>query len=325
MIGVYITKFSGIPADSWLVVTICVIMCAQIYVGDILQKSYLRFLGTLFGCLLGAFVLLAFGATNVSIVVTIAFATFVFSYIATGSERISNVGTLGALTIVIVMLNNEPSLKATGTRFLEICAGIIIATVVSRYILPIHASDHIIHAQSETLEKLHDYYFNTIVTHDPKLLPFDYYGIDEGIGIALSAQRQMAKSASKTWFEPTFDRKGFLESIYCEKEILRAINFMYNALEGLGDTRKPFLDLRALHQFHETILYSLKSLIDFPETNCVTSILSISTFIELKENVQKYDTQFSKEELFYVEGFLFSAEILVKNLIRLSNFYKTTS
>src|SRR5437588_5452903 len=81
VLGIALTKWIGFSTGQWVVLTIIVLMCAQIYVGSVIQKSYWRFLGTLVGTVIAILALISLGTTNLSIGVTVAISSFLFSYI----------------------------------------------------------------------------------------------------------------------------------------------------------------------------------------------------------------------------------------------------
>src|SRR3990167_4305442 len=88
IIGLILTKLIQFPSDLWIVVSILVVMCAQMYVGSALYKAYLRFLGTTLGCLFAVTAILIGENSYVAIVSTIAISSFIFSYLATGQENL---------------------------------------------------------------------------------------------------------------------------------------------------------------------------------------------------------------------------------------------
>jgi uncharacterized membrane protein YccC len=324
IVGLLVTKALALPVDSWVLVTICVIMCAQVFVGDILQKSYLRLLGTVFGGMLACVVLLTFGANGVSIPMTIVAAAFLFSYLATGSESISYAGTLGALTTVIIMTNAHPSVHVACSRFLEIFIGIAVAAIVSRLIFPIRARDHLIRSHYETLSRLRLYYIKIVMTGEYDMGSTEYYELDEKIASALSAQRQLAKMASRKWFEPAFDRKGFLQSIYCEKEILRSINFMHIAKLDIERLQAFPMDRPSVSGFNEMIVRSLDLLIEMnmPSVSNGCPLPLSSCLADLAREMRKNGKEPGGEAMHSVEAYLFSAGILTTNISKLIEFHE---
>src|SRR3990167_1937548 len=194
IIGLTISRLIGFPADQWVIITIIVVMCAQIYVGSVLKKSYLRFLGTLIGCLFAMTAIMISNSSDISILLTIGLSSLIFSYIATSQENLSYAGTLGAVTTAIIMLGQVPTLTFAMERFLEISVGLFIATIVSQFILPINARTHLERTQAKTLEQLRDYYTESLVNkNDMEQNSKDE--LDENIVKSLSKQRQLAKES----------------------------------------------------------------------------------------------------------------------------------
>ena len=96
--------------DQWLIITIIVVMCAQLSVGSMMQKSYMRFLGTLSGSMIAALTLVIFGINELAFAIVITMGVLFFSIIATSDKNFSESGTLGAVTVVIILINPHPTL-----------------------------------------------------------------------------------------------------------------------------------------------------------------------------------------------------------------------
>lgn len=322
MIGIVMAKTIGTPADQWVVITIIVVMCAQLYVGSVIQKAALRLLGTLIGCLIAAFALVTAGNSNTVILATITLASFVFSYFATAKDTLSYAGTLGAVTTAIIMMGNQPTLLFAGQRFLEISGGILIATLVSQFILPIHASNHLRRAQARTLEQLRDYYTKAMMTPPPDEPTLDYQELDEVIVKSLLKQRVLAKESSTEPLHPEFSTTHFMQSLYCEREILRCITFMHYALTHIKSARDAYFQSPGAHFFNEIIIQSLNALIQALENPGDNSLhIHIPSLTPLKDELQKNLEKLSREDLIHVDGLLFCAEILLQSLAKLAEVY----
>lgn len=322
IIGFLLTRLVGFPADQWIVVTIIVIMCAQLYVGGVVQKAYFRFLGTLAGCLIATLTLILVGDSNLAIALTISISAFLFSYVATSREDLSYACTLGAVTTVIIMLGQKPTLAFAASRFLEISVGILIATLVSQLVLPIHARTHLRRNQAATLSEMRDYYTACMVTREIDKAPFYYEELDENIVKSLSKQRQLAKDAIREPWGSSFDPNVFIQSLYCEKEILRAINFMHTALQHIKSVDKLLAPSSTLHAFNDHIIQALNTLIRAAEQKPVpTEHIHIPAIYKLKEDIRKNFIFPPQEDQLYLEGFLFSADTLAHYLIRLASLY----
>lgn len=323
ILGFLLTKIIGFPADQWIVITIIVVMCAQIYVGSVVQKAYLRFLGTLIGCLCAALTIITIGDTYTVAAITIGLSSFIFSYIATSQENLTYAGTLGAVTTAIIMLGQKPTVVFALQRFLEISVGILIAALVSQFILPIHARSHLRRSQAATLEQLRDYYLGTLMEISPDI-PTDYHELDESIVKSLLKQRQLAKESAREPLGITFDPTHFMQTLYCEREILRAITFMNNALTHTGKQHEFLTQSTAMHSFNDAILKTFNTLVETINADIPASTpLPIPSISGIKEDLQKKLNTYSDQEslCLYIDGFLFSAEILTTSLQKLALLY----
>lgn len=322
--GVFIAETIGGPGSLWVPITIVVVMCAQIYVGSVIQKAYLRFLGTLLGCIVATFALITFGHSQLTIVLTIGFASFIFSYLAASSANFIYPGTLGAVTTIIIMLGQKPNVYVALERFLEISLGILIATAISQVILPIHARTHLRRTQAKTLAQLRDYYLSYIVQYCDPLATSLKQDLeqDENIVISLSKQRQLAKEAAKERFGEFYQHEHFLKTLQSERNLLRAIHFMHHAILALTN-RDHFSHSAELRNFNGAIVQAFNVLISTIEKN-ETSDHPFPTFsLQTLHDELKNNHGLTTAELVDIDGFLFIAKILTNNLIALAINYQT--
>lgn len=319
VIGYLIARLIGFPADQWIVISIIVVMCAQIYVGGALQRSYLRFFGTAVGCLFATATILFTDSSYWSILATIAIAGFVFSYIATGKEKYTYMAQLGAVTTVIIMFGHPPSLSLAGMRFLEISLGIFIAAIVSQFVFPIHARTHLRRSQAFAISQIKELYNSVITTrfsNDNKIKPSS---LDEKIVLSLIKQRQLAKDSAREPMGKPYDPEHFTRSLYCEREILRAINFMDLALSHIEDAKSVYPELSALGKFNDTVMNALDVLSNALRTKSYdTSHIHLPNIDELRSSIYAHTRFKDSSERLYINGFLFSAEVLIENLTELA-------
>ena len=140
LISMIVTRVGDFPAQGqWVLITVLVVMCAQSRVGAIMQKSYMRFWGTLLGASIAALTLTLAYPSLLWVTLTLCFATALFSYIADSPSYLSEAGPLGAVTVVIILIGQKPSYGTVLSRFLEINLGILIALFVSRFLWPLHS------------------------------------------------------------------------------------------------------------------------------------------------------------------------------------------
>jgi uncharacterized membrane protein YgaE (UPF0421/DUF939 family) len=308
-IGILLTYIISFPSDQWVVITILVVMCSQLYVGSVLQKSYLRFIGTLVGCLFAIFALLTMGDNRLAVAATVGISGFIFSFISAGRENLSYACTLGAVTTAIIMLGQKPTILFASERFLEITVGLLIATLVSQFILPIHARTHLRRAQIDTLEKMRSYYISSLTKPGSHVDKLNYFALDEEIVKTLSKQRQLAMDSRRERLGVAFNQERFLQKIYCEKEILRAITFMHIAYKKIVQSAPDFANSPSLIHFNQAILNAFDSIVKALAAEKQKVSIVIPHINELVTDCHKD---------LYTDGFIYCAELLSNNLVQLA-------
>lgn len=320
LIGFVLIRFSKLPIDQWLIITIIVVMTAQISVGSMLQKSYMRFLGTFIGSVLAALTIILYGNHFLSSAAIIVLSVIFFSYLATGPSQIREAGTLGAVTVVIILVGSHPTLWTAMDRFLEISGGILIAALVSQFILPIHARAHLRRSQVQTLQQLRHYYESVLFFQDEDKIIHD---LEQPIIKSLTKQRTLAEMARREPFGKKFDSEHFTQFLQCEIEIMRSIDFMHYAYKHDNNSFIVLKNILPLQEFHQQILSALQSIeetIEHPSNR--TQSISIPSLHLIKEEIQKSQQDLSSDEKLTVNGFLFCIEILVEQLDKLMLLYQ---
>lgn len=314
LIGYAITKSVHFPVDQWLIITILVVMCAQMNVGSMIQKSYMRFLGTLLGSLVAIFTLTFFGTKPIVIAIVLFLAAMLFSYIATSQKSYSDSGTLGAVTISVILVGQHPTVITAAGRFLEISIGILIAALVSQFILPIHARRNLRNIQAHTLRQLRDYYQATLINEHIDYPLKNLTTLDETIAKSLIEQRKLSMEAMREPFKKVYNLKRFTQLLWGEKEILRCIGFMYHAYHASPRVYTLFSTMRVLHQFHTSACDTLDKIANFFEKNDHKKEIALPSVAELKTAIFSGIKILTQEEAVYASGFLCAAEILVARM-----------
>lgn len=310
-LGFFLTRIISLPSDQWVIITIAVIMCAQLYVGSVLQKSLLRFLGTIIGCLFAIVCLKLMGTQALGIGIALVISGFCFSFVATAQENYAYAGTLGAVTVPIILLGQEPTIFFAVSRFLEISLGLLIATLISQFILPIHARTHLKRAQMNTLNLMANYYRECMSTQLNELAHEEH---DEAIVKTLLKQRTLAKESSRELLGKRFNPEHFTACLYYEREMLRAITFMQLAKTHLD--HHVVFQTEPVIQFHDQIIKAITVLSNSFKNNQTPDSLPVLNINALTEAFTPFKSD-AKETL-YLDGYLFNAEILVHNIKRLA-------
>ena len=315
LLGLIVASFLPFNGDQWLVITILVVMCAQINVGSVLSKSSMRLIGTISGSIIASLTLLLFGANQAVTAAVIALAGIVFSYIATGENRYSDAGTLGAVTITVILLGQSPTALTALHRCIEISLGICVAALVSQFVLPIRARDHLQGMQAKAIQQLKNYYEITFIkTYNEAAM----YELDEAIVKSLSAQRTLAKQSSREPFGEAFDPVHFNQLLRCEKEIFRSISCMHYAGEMLPKDKNILLEMVSVKKFHQTICDTLAKIASGIEEKTFKDMtVTIPSVQPVKDELHVLRIQLPEDEIVYLDGFLFCAEILVVQLTQM--------
>ncbi len=304
--------------DSWLIITIAVVMCAQVNVGSVLIKSYMRFLGTLGGSILAAVTITLFGTEVVPTAFTVASGAMIFSYIATSEKSYSDSGTLGAVTVIVILLGKHPTITTALMRFLEISVGILIAALVSQFVLPIRARDHMRKTQADTIEGIRDFYYETLMIEQTDAVVARYQEIDENIVKSLSAQRSLSKEAHREPFGVAFDRDKFTQVLRCEKEVFRSIVCMHYAYEMMPAGKDLIAMLPPVQDFHLGMCDAFEKIsICIRRSDFRHTPVTIPSLQPIKLALMHMSREFSSDDLVYVDGLLFCAEILIIHLTEL--------
>ena len=316
LIGFSLTRIISFPYAQWVVISILVVMCAQIYVGGVLQKSYIRFLGTLCGCVIALISIELFHSSLWAISIILALSSFFFSYIATaGKDTLSYFGTMGGVTLSIILLGTrDPSFDFAAARFLEITVGIFIATVVSQFLFPIHAKTHLQKAQTETMRKLIEFYDKTLISEVVAVQTVQEHNLDEEIDKSLLKQRQLEKETNKDLFNSSYNTTQFSQYLFCERQILRAINFMHVAQDGLKKNSQTADILHHFKKFHQEVLVALTMIEDKMKggNNDIDSIE-----IPSMEDLRHASVALSLDERIYFDSLLFHSELIIEHIQKL--------
>jgi len=257
LLGLLVTKIIPLPVDQWLIITIVVVMCAQVSIGGLLQKSYMRFLGTVAGTLIAAITLLFFGAQLWVIVLVLGFSAMMFSYFATSPSVLSDAGTLGAATVTIILIAHNPTLQMAMVRFIEITLGIVIALLTSRFIFPLRAQNHLQREIVSNLERLQKFY-GLILAGNYNSAPVQ--DLENAIINSFVGQRKLIKEAARENFSHLFDLNSFNHLVVCQRELLRSMDFIHYAMQLSKEGQQFLQEVIKIDKFNESVEHDLANL-----------------------------------------------------------------
>lgn len=139
----------------WIVITILVVMSTQPNLGGALDKAIMRFLGTLIGAIVATVIVASIDNNIIQVLLSVPFI-FLAVYFA-GASKYSYAGTLAGITLIIIVLNQQPGVQVAIYRAVEISLGIIISLIVNRFIFPIRAETRLKESFAKTISQIHDF------------------------------------------------------------------------------------------------------------------------------------------------------------------------
>jgi len=157
LVGLCLGKVFGIDQMyMWMVITVLVVMSTQPNLGGALDKALMRFLGTIIGALVA--IVLTFVLPKDLLVLGMLPFIVLCVYTAGASSRYSYAGTLSGITLIIILLNKNPSLQVAILRATEISLGIAIALIVNRFIYPIRAETRLKQSYAKAVLQVRDFF-----------------------------------------------------------------------------------------------------------------------------------------------------------------------
>lgn len=262
LLGMLVVRFFDFPLQGrWVLISILVVMCAQSRVGALMQKSYMRFLGTVLGAIIAALTLWLAYPNVVWVTLIMCLATALFSYIADSPGYLSEAGPLGAVTIVIILIGQHPSYASVLNRFFEISLGIVIALLVSRFIWPLHSRTQLRYIVINTLNDLKGLSKQLSAfpsSEDEK----NYEIVEEKVISRFVNQNKLYDEVMRESFGRSNLVSLFKDLLRKEREIFHCINLMKNALISFSEpVRSIFNQQIPVKKFYEVMQLSLQLLI----------------------------------------------------------------
>ncbi len=316
LVGFIVASHLHFQATQWIIITTLVVMAAQMNVGSMIQKSYMRFLGTLTGSLVSILTLKLFGNDPLVSLGVVLIAAMVFSFIATSGKSYNESGALGAVTVTIILFGQNPTAQTGVERFFEISLGILIAAIISQFILPVHAKNHLKRSQAETIKKIHTFYLDlfsrTLSSDNMNALG----NLDEQLVKSLMMQRKLAVEARREKLGKSFNIDYFQQSLSCEKDIIRSIILMFYAYQKIGQLKIMQENHEILTQFNQQVSDLLQMISQGIPHNAISKDYVLPNVLIWKQIFSDVSA-LKYEERVAIDTFIFCGEMLVERLDRM--------
>jgi hypothetical protein len=164
-------------------------------------------------------------------------------------------------------------------------------------------------------KQLRNYYLTILGQNHENNTENFIHEMDEKIVVLLQAQRKLAKDSQQETLG-LFNAKFFKQLLWCEKEILRSIDFLHQSHHRLSPDALEFLN-----QHFDLGLFNIKVVEAFSQ---IVSLIEQKDAKKLTITAQQFGhiinvplegcEQLSAPNLMQISGFLFFAKILTRRL-----------
>lgn len=297
LLGLIISHIFHVQNNVWIILTIIVIMSSQTHFGGALQKSYVRILGTVIGALIAAAT--SYWATNNAYIAyaVIFLSVLGFNLIANTVNQLKDIGIMGAVTTVAILISRQSTVDYAMLRTLEILAGILIALLVSKLFFPIHARAQLMRNFAKVFRQLNQLYalmYSQMKPRDklPKVQDLESELID-----LLASQPTLIKNAKNELSSLSYN-KAIAESLLTyQHRLFRSITFLYQALHREPDHFERLVNITKLDQFNEQVVFLLLALADsLEDKRTLPGLENLEALLpEIENSIQKEVDQIAPE------------------------------
>lgn len=320
LIGLTVTTLAHVPSPQWTLVTILVVMVTQNRVGGAIRKGSSRFFATITGALLGALILFLFAQHIYVLYALLVICIFVLTYFAGIVKNYQDAFTLSSVTIVMILVTNNPQLHHAYDRFIEIMLGVIIALSVTKFIFPIHSKLILRGNLASILRQTSELYAQAICKKQSLHSISQYSSLEESIVQNLTLQPILLQEALLESIKFKKKKSHFTTIHGLERRLLRAIYLLYEAVKAPNALLKIILRSEDFVLLNQDIIQTMQNIIEKLETKKVTSVQP-----DMKVHLNKIiltiknnwpNTDFAEQ--IKLGAFIFCTQYLLKILHRLN-------
>lgn len=260
LIGLLISRLFHLEQPQWVLISTLIVMSSQYRLGGALLKGYARLFATALGSSLAAAILFLF-SKNLFLVYFCVFTLItLFIYLASNSKEYSYTYTLGAVTMVVIVISTNPQLHGAFNRVIEIMIGVTTAILVSRFIFPIHAEKLLYKNFSETLMMLKTVYQLFIREDKTFSLRSKDKNLEEEIIKNFSNQLVLLKEACTESSSVKRQEHKFIILLRLERRLLRSIYMLHYTLRVSLKTFSNIIKMQDFVNLHEQIVMAMENI-----------------------------------------------------------------
>lgn len=317
VIGYLCIKLTSLPQAQWIVITIIVVMSAQTTIGSLFIKAQMRFWGTLLGALSAVAIIIICRNNPLGIGIALFVASLIFAYLAAAPGDISYVGTLGAVTVAIIILTPAANLVIAGERFLEIILGLLISFLISCFVFPIRSHTLFLSNLESTLIYLHEYFVNSFEDSAAELNK-PLHDLNEKILGIFTQQRRLIYETGIEFGKTRQDKKNFQTILDTERRVYRGLNLIYYSLHSTAETRKITQSIDKFAEFKTEVAHYILQLADKVKNGCKLDEFNLCDYDRfMEQDFLEKKARLNHSDDSNVYTFIFSVRFLLTQLQRL--------
>lgn len=319
LLGLLVTRLIHLAQPQWVLISIVIVMAAQYRLGGAMLKGYARLFATAIGSALAAAILFLFSDHPLVIYLVLFLFIGTFIYFATNSKEYSYSYALGAVTMIIIVISNNPSLRGAFDRLVEILIGVLIAISVSRFVLPVRAESILRENIALTLNKLKKVYQYSIREEKTFTLQNDGSNLEEKIIQNLAAQPILLKEACTESLAFRNNKFKFIVILRLERRLLRSIYMLHFTLRISLRKFSSILSIPEFNLLHNQVLQILDELaIKITRPNYSLPEIDIdATYNDIVKKIRTLFELYSFEDKNKIHSFIFCQGHLISILNRL--------
>lgn len=260
-IGLLLSITLHLEQPQWMLISIVIVMASQYRLGGALKKGYARLLATSIGSGFASLILLLFAGHPIVVYCLLFIITAIFIYFANTTQENAYSFTLGAVTMVIILISNNPSPSNALERFYEILIGVVLAMLISRFVLPIHAEKVLYQNFANTMNLLNQVY--RLFIREEKifsLLETPKINLEDKILQNLAAQPVLLKEACTEAASVRKKRGKYIIFLQLERRLLRSIYMLHYTLRKSLASFDIILNMPQFKQLHKEISLKIQDL-----------------------------------------------------------------
>ena len=275
-------------------------------------------MGNFWGAFASVVIILVCGNDPILIGIAFFLTILCFTYLAGNPGDIGLVGTLGSVTVAIILLAESTNLIIAAERFIVILIGLLLSTLISYFVFPIRSHSIFLSNLHNTLSYFQKYFEKSFKKSEKDNEIF--LDLDEKITSTFAQQRRLIHETGLELGKTREDKMAFQQVMQAERRIYRAMNLIYYSLNDTEEGRELIQSLKEIENFKQEIslfILRLAEMIKFKNSKNLD--FPADEKISLMENDFKnilYKSEYPY--IFDANTFLFAAKFLARELKNLN-------